>query len=142
VNDDQVEGTVTQLKGQVKEGFGGLTGDEDLQAEGQADQLIGKIQEAVGDVEETVQHAGDGIKQGVGHVTSGVDFDLDAEGQADQLAGKVQKTIGDVKDRLRPTSDAIKQKTGMTDSTLALGLAILIVAVLLIGVRGLRGRGA
>jgi uncharacterized protein YjbJ (UPF0337 family) len=141
VNEDQVEGTVTNLKGQVKEGVGSLTGDEDLQAEGQADQLVGNVQKAVGDVEETLRETGEAAKQGVEDLASKVDLG-DAQAQADQVAEKVQQSIGGVKERLRPATDAIKQATGMTDGTLMIAAAVAVTVLLAITIRLLRGRGA
>ena len=41
-NQDEVEGKFENVKGKVKEGVGDLTGNRDLEAEGQADQAEGK----------------------------------------------------------------------------------------------------
>jgi len=38
---DQAEGNTQHAKGRIKEGWGALTGDERLQAEGQRDQVAG-----------------------------------------------------------------------------------------------------
>ncbi len=37
---------VTEVKGKVKEGVGSATGDEELEAEGQADQAKGNLKQA------------------------------------------------------------------------------------------------
>lgn len=45
--DDKLDAKGDELKGKVKEGVGGLTNDEGLRAEGQADQTKGHLKEAV-----------------------------------------------------------------------------------------------
>ena len=66
-NDDEVEGKYEQAKGSVKEGFGRLTGDEELEAEGSADKLKGDVQEGWGGTKRKVgdmlEDAGDAIKR-------------------------------------------------------------------------------
>ncbi|HEY0053662.1 MAG TPA: CsbD family protein [Caulobacteraceae bacterium] len=54
---DRVEGAAKNFGGKVKEGFGDLTGDAKLKAEGKADQLEGKTQNAVGGVKDAVRDA-------------------------------------------------------------------------------------
>ena len=44
----RVEGAGTNIKGNIKEGVGKMTGDAKTEAEGQADQVRGKAQNAVG----------------------------------------------------------------------------------------------
>jgi uncharacterized protein YjbJ (UPF0337 family) len=48
---NNLEGTGDSIKGHVKDGVGGLTGDSSLQAEGKVDQLKGKAKDALGDVQ-------------------------------------------------------------------------------------------
>jgi uncharacterized protein YjbJ (UPF0337 family) len=48
---DQVAGTINETKGKVKEKAGQFTGNQDLAAEGQAENLAGKVQKKVGQVE-------------------------------------------------------------------------------------------
>ena len=52
VDKDRVDGSATNLGGKIKEGAGKLTGDRDLQAEGNLDQAKGKGQKALGDVKD------------------------------------------------------------------------------------------
>lgn len=49
--ENNVEGKLDHLKGHVKDGIGGLTGDKSLQAEGKMDQIKGKAKDALGDVQ-------------------------------------------------------------------------------------------
>jgi uncharacterized protein YjbJ (UPF0337 family) len=50
----RVAGSGFGLGGKVKEGFGKLTGDEDLQAEGAGDQAVGAVKDAAGQVAHAV----------------------------------------------------------------------------------------
>jgi uncharacterized protein YjbJ (UPF0337 family) len=45
------------LKGRVKEAAGDLTGDKDLQREGQVDQAAGKVKDKVDDVSDRAKDA-------------------------------------------------------------------------------------
>jgi uncharacterized protein YjbJ (UPF0337 family) len=48
MNQQQVNGNLKQLTGQIKEKWGKLTDDDIMAANGQLDQLAGKIQERYG----------------------------------------------------------------------------------------------
>lgn len=48
IDKDRIKGAAEQAKGAIKKGIGDLTGDQKLQAEGEADKVKGKIQSAVG----------------------------------------------------------------------------------------------
>jgi uncharacterized protein YjbJ (UPF0337 family) len=65
-NRDEIEGKYEQAKGSIKEGFGKLTGDEELRSEGAADQVKGDVQEGFGTarrkVGETIEDIGDAVK--------------------------------------------------------------------------------
>jgi uncharacterized protein YjbJ (UPF0337 family) len=52
--DNNLRGTGKDLKGRVKDAAGGLTGDNQLQAEGKWDKLKGKAQNAVGDIQRKI----------------------------------------------------------------------------------------
>jgi uncharacterized protein YjbJ (UPF0337 family) len=52
---DQVEGTLHELKGAVKEKAGQLVNDPNLEAEGQAENLVGKVQTKVGHIEKALE---------------------------------------------------------------------------------------
>ena len=49
---DRAEGTGNELKGRVKQGIGGLTGDREQQSEGMADETKGNIQQGIGDIKD------------------------------------------------------------------------------------------
>ncbi len=46
-----LDGKGDDLKGKIKDGVGGLTGDSSLQGEGKMDQLKGKAKDTLGKVE-------------------------------------------------------------------------------------------
>jgi uncharacterized protein YjbJ (UPF0337 family) len=46
--ENQAEGKMDNVKGKVKDAWGGLTGDASTQAEGKMDQAKGKLQDAFG----------------------------------------------------------------------------------------------
>jgi len=52
--DNKVRGTGNDLKGRAKDALGGLTGDNQMQAEGKFDKLKGKAQDALGDVQRRI----------------------------------------------------------------------------------------
>ncbi len=49
VDENEVQGTVTEGVGRLKDAAGGLTGDSGLQAEGKFDQVQGTVQKEYGD---------------------------------------------------------------------------------------------
>lgn len=49
---DRVEGAAKQVKGNIKEGVGKLTGDAKTEAEGKADKAEGKVQNTVGGIKD------------------------------------------------------------------------------------------
>jgi uncharacterized protein YjbJ (UPF0337 family) len=51
------EGTYDKAKGRAKEAVGDLTGDEDLQAEGEVDQASGSIKDKVAAITDKVKDA-------------------------------------------------------------------------------------
>lgn len=60
-NKDEVEGKFEDVKGKVKEGIGNLTGDRELEAEGEGDQVEGQTQETWGKFKRGVGDAVDAV---------------------------------------------------------------------------------
>ncbi|MBN9530746.1 MAG: CsbD family protein [Alphaproteobacteria bacterium] len=52
---EHVKGTVDKAKGAVKETVGKMTGDKQMQAEGQFDKAKGEARKAVGDVKDAIR---------------------------------------------------------------------------------------
>lgn len=65
-NKDEIDGKWEQAKGSFKEGIGNLTGDRQLEAEGEAQNASGDVQEGWGavkrNVSETLDDIGDAVK--------------------------------------------------------------------------------
>ena len=59
MDENRISGTATDLKGQVKEGLGKVTGDTKTQAEGMADQASGTAQRALGQARDSLRDAAD-----------------------------------------------------------------------------------
>lgn len=51
----QAEGKWEQIKGFVKEKYGDIFSDKEMEAEGSVDQLVGKIQEKSGESKEKIK---------------------------------------------------------------------------------------
>jgi uncharacterized protein YjbJ (UPF0337 family) len=75
-----------ELKGNVKEGVGKLTGNERLEAEGDAEADAAKARRETKGV---MRQAGGKVKETVGDLTG--NERLEAEGEADQLRGKADR---------------------------------------------------
>ena len=61
-------GKTDQVKGQVKEAVGSLTGDKDLESEGKADRRAGETKEKVADAKDKVEGVIDKAKDKVDEV--------------------------------------------------------------------------
>jgi uncharacterized protein YjbJ (UPF0337 family) len=48
LNKNEINGTVDQATGKVKQAVGTLTGNDRMKAEGQADEVVGKVESVVG----------------------------------------------------------------------------------------------
>jgi uncharacterized protein YjbJ (UPF0337 family) len=51
---DQVEGTLHDVKGKAKEVAGKLLNDPDLEADGEAEEIAGKVQNKIGQVKKVL----------------------------------------------------------------------------------------
>ncbi len=88
MNEDHIEGTITEATGKVKDTVGGLTGDAKIQAEGKVDELTGQAQQTIGD----------------------------AKDAAASIAAKAADTVSEAAARatetLRETAETVKAKAG------------------------------
>ena len=66
-NKNEVNGKIDQAKGRAKQAVGDLTNDDDLKAEGEADEAAGKVQDTVGrgtrKVGEAIEDLGKKVKR-------------------------------------------------------------------------------
>ncbi len=60
---DRAEGMFDQGKGNVKQGVGDLTGDEQMQGEGQIDELKGKGEQTWGDMKDAAGDLKDNLEE-------------------------------------------------------------------------------
>jgi len=60
---DRIKGKAQDVKGRVKRQVGEWTGDEELQAEGTAEQAGGKVQNIAGKVKDAVRNVKEDIKR-------------------------------------------------------------------------------
>jgi uncharacterized protein YjbJ (UPF0337 family) len=64
-NEQQREGQWQQIKGTLKENVGDLTGNEQMEREGQADQAMGNVREGIGNVREGVERTGEHMRESI-----------------------------------------------------------------------------
>ncbi|MGT2910240.1 CsbD family protein [Streptococcus cameli] len=62
MSEEKLNAKLDQLSGSVKEGFGKLTGDKEIQAEGVVEKLSGKAKEGIENAKDTVKGIVDGLK--------------------------------------------------------------------------------
>jgi uncharacterized protein YjbJ (UPF0337 family) len=60
---DKIRGTLEEAKGEIKQGVGDLTGDDQLKAEGLLDEAMGKAQQFLGDIKDKIEEIGDELEQ-------------------------------------------------------------------------------
>lgn len=77
---------IDELKGNVKEGAGKLTGDRDLQAEGRAEHDTARADRKIKGAGKEVKGA---VKQGLGDLTG--DERLRSEGELDRAKGDAER---------------------------------------------------
>jgi uncharacterized protein YjbJ (UPF0337 family) len=59
--EDKAAHKATELKGKVKQGAGEVTGDEDLQAEGKADETEGHVKQAGDKIKDAAHNVKDAV---------------------------------------------------------------------------------
>ena len=63
MDSDRIEGKGQDLLGRGKEALGDLTGNQDMQTEGQSDQVKGTVQEKFGEAKDKVRDVVEDIKR-------------------------------------------------------------------------------
>jgi uncharacterized protein YjbJ (UPF0337 family) len=61
--EDRLEGGVDQAKGNVKQGVGDLTGDDQTKGEGMLDEAKGNVKQGVGDLKDAAGDMKDNLEQ-------------------------------------------------------------------------------
>jgi uncharacterized protein YjbJ (UPF0337 family) len=93
MSNERLKGKAEEIKGNVKQGVGRLIGDEQLEAQGQVDELEGQGRQEAAKAAEQLKGAGEQVKGAVkGAVGDLVDDPkLQAEGDAEQLKGQARQ---------------------------------------------------
>jgi uncharacterized protein YjbJ (UPF0337 family) len=60
---DRIEGGVEELKGNAKQAWGDITGDDQMKAEGKVDEAKGRVQQAWGDVKDKADEIKDDVSR-------------------------------------------------------------------------------
>jgi len=58
---DRAKGTIDELKGRGKAAWGNVTGDQQMEAEGNADQIKGKVERGMGDLKDKAEDLKDKV---------------------------------------------------------------------------------
>ncbi len=94
-NRERGKGKLDEIGGNIKQGIGNLTGNEQMQAEGRAQELEGEGRQgaakAVGTAKGMGEEAKGNLKQGVGDLTD--NERMEAEGHADELQGEARQKL-------------------------------------------------
>jgi len=92
-NEEKLKGAAQELKGKIKGAVGDALNDEQIEAEGRAEELEGQGRQAAARGAERVRGAaeqiGGGIKHAVGDLVD--DPQLQAEGEAERLKGQARQ---------------------------------------------------
>ncbi len=92
-NEERAKGKMQEIGGSIKEGFGDMVGNEQMEAEGKASKLEGEGRQegakAVGQVKGAAEEAGGNLKQGLGSLIG--NEQMEAEGKADELKGEARQ---------------------------------------------------
>ncbi len=94
---DRIKGAAEEALGNVKQGVGNVTGNEQMQAEGKATELKGEARQegakAAERAEGLGEEVGGNIKQGVGKLIG--NEQMQAEGTATELKGEARQKAND-----------------------------------------------
>lgn len=92
-NQERAKGKLQEIGGSMKEGFGDLVGNEQMEAEGKASKLEGEGRQeaakAVGQVKGAAEELGGNLKQGVGNLIG--NEQMEAEGKVGELKGEARQ---------------------------------------------------
>jgi len=91
----RIEGAAEELQGKVKKGFGRLTGDDEMEAEGQAEESFGRGKQEAAKAIERAKGRGEqimgGLKKHLGRSIG--DHRTSAEGRAQELKGRAREKL-------------------------------------------------
>src|SRR3712207_2303905 len=96
-NEERMKGKGEELKGNLKQGIGRMTDDEQMEAEGRADELRGEGGQEAAKASERMRGAGEELKGKVKGAAGDLldDEQMHAEGHAEELKGKARQRAND-----------------------------------------------
>ncbi len=94
MDENEFEGAARDLRGRVKDGIGGFSGDVGLQADGKVDRAIGNAQRAYG---ETVDNARDAVAEGADRAA---EFAHRARASVRDAAGTARRQASEIGGRI------------------------------------------
>jgi len=92
-NEERIKGKAEEIKGHIKHGVGNLIGNEQMQAEGHAEEAAGEARQAVAKAAERVKGGGEELKGKIkGAAGDFIDNEqMQAEGRAEELKGQARQ---------------------------------------------------
>ena len=92
---DKIKHTAKDAKGKAKEAAGHVTGNDRLEAEGQADQAEAQVQHAADKAKDTAKNTGQEAKGKAREVVGAVTDDEgeEAKGKAEQVAARAKQHL-------------------------------------------------
>ena len=92
-NEERIKGKAEAIKGHVKHGVGSLIGNEQMQAEGHAEEAAGEARQEAAKAAERLKGTGEELKGKLkGAAGDLIDNEqMEAEGKADELKGQARQ---------------------------------------------------
>jgi uncharacterized protein YjbJ (UPF0337 family) len=92
-NEERIKGKAEEIKGHIKHGVGSLTGNEQMEAEGHAEEAAGEARQEAAKAAERVKAAGEQLKGKIkGAAGDFIDNEqMEAEGRAEELKGRARE---------------------------------------------------
>ena len=92
-NEERIKGKAEEIKGHVKHGVGSLIGNEQMQAEGHAEEAAGEARQEAAKAAERLKGTGEELKGKLkGAAGDLIDNEqMQAEGKADELKGQARQ---------------------------------------------------
>ena len=92
-NEERIKGKADEIKGHIKHGVGSLTGNEQMEAEGHAEEAAGVARQDAAKAAERIKGGGEELKGKVkGAAGDLIDNEqMEAEGRAEELKGQARQ---------------------------------------------------
>ena len=92
-NEERIKGKAEEIKGHVKHGVGSLIGNEQMQAEGHAEEAAGEARQEAAKAAERLKGTGEELKGKLKGAAGDVidNEQMQAEGKVDELKGQARQ---------------------------------------------------